>query len=644
MTRIHYLFVILTVVFASCDNYLDVVPDNVATVDYAFRDRTGAEKFLATCYSYLPDYGSLSSDPAIAGSDETWIHEESSNYSTAFGKNYYAYNIKRSQQNVTEPLLNYWDGDRNGTNLFIGIRDCNIFLENIHKVGKDLEDSERARWIAEVKFLKAYYHYYLVRMYGAIPIIRENLPISAGIDEVRVFREPVDECISYIVQLIDEAVPGLPLEIGAVAADLGHITQPIALAIKAEVLVMAASPLFNGNSAYSGFVDSRGVQLFNPDYDENKWNLAMEACKNAIDTALLANNRLYVFNDPRYTLSETTARIMSLRNTFAEKWNEEVIWGFTENTTQQLQQYSLPYFSLTDQQMAFTSPVLSPTITAAELFYSENGVPINEDTGYDYADRYATSAAVGQGYYISDGFETANLNQHREPRFYACLGFDGGIWFGNGRYKDVGQGTSTETAWTVQAKAGEMSGKTSSIRYSATGYFLKKYPHFETVTTTTAITYVRMAFPIIRLADLYLLYAEARNEYSGPDAEVYQYLDLVRERAGLKGVVESWSQYSKYPDKPLSKEGLREIIHQERTCELAFEGKRFWDLRRWKTADQAMNQVVKGWNVFGTSTVDYYSVVNLESLEFTTKEYLWPLMQQTLRVNPNLVQNPFWEN
>jgi hypothetical protein len=643
MKKIYYPFLFVWAVFASCNDYLDVVPDNVATLDHAFVDRMSAEKFLATCYSYLPDYGSLASDPAITGSDETWIHTEASNYSSAFGK-YYAYNIKRGQQNVTEPLLNYWDGDRNGTNLFTGIRDCNIFLENIHKVGKDLEDSERARWIAEVKFLKAYYHYYLVRMYGPVPLIRENLPISAGIDEVRVFRESVDECFSYIVQLIDEAVPGLPLEVGAVAADLGHITQPVALALKAEILVTAASPLFNGNSAYSGFADSRGVQLFNPNYDENKWKLAMDACKNAIDTALLANNRLYIFNDPRYTLSETTARVMSLRNAFAEKWNEEVIWGFTENTTQQLQQYTLPYFALTDQQLTHTSPVLSPTMTAAELFYSENGVPINEDTGYDYANRYSTSAASGQGYYISDGFVTANLNQRREPRFYACLGFDGAIWYGNGRYKDVGQGTSTETPWIVRAKAGEMSGKTSSIRYSATGYFLKKYPHFETATSATAITYVRMAFPVMRLADLYLLYAEARNEYLGPDAEVYHYLDLVRERAGLQGVVESWAQYSRYPDKPLSKEGLREIIHQERTCELAFEGKRFWDLRRWKTADQVMNQVVKGWNVNGTAVADYYSVVSFESLQFMTREYLWPLKQQTLRVNPNLVQNPFWEN
>jgi hypothetical protein len=153
-----------------------------------------------------------------------------------------------------------------------------------------------------------------------------------------------------------------------------------------------------------------------------------------------------------------------------------------------------------------------------------------------------------------------------------------------------------------------------------------------------------MAFPIIRLADLCLLYAEARNEFQGPDAEGYMYIDVVRERAGLEGVVESWSKYSKFSSKPLNKEGLREIIHQERLIELAMEGKRFWDLRRWKTADLELNQPVKGWNVTGSTTIDYYQVVTSEILEFTTKEYLWPIKQQSLRVNPNLIQNPFWDN
>src|SRR3546814_18733723 len=84
--------------------------------------------------------------------------------------------------------------------LFKGIRDCNIFMENIDKV-PDMDDMEKDRWKAEAKFLKAYYHFWLLRLYGPIPVIRENIPISAGPEDVKVVREPVDAVVDYIVQI-----------------------------------------------------------------------------------------------------------------------------------------------------------------------------------------------------------------------------------------------------------------------------------------------------------------------------------------------------------------------------------------------------------------------------------------------------------
>ncbi len=78
--------------------------------------------------------------------------------------------------------------------MFRGIRDCNIFLENIDKV-PGMQEREKKRWIAEVKFLKAYYHFWLLRMYGPIPLIKKTIPISATVDGVKVQREPVDACL-----------------------------------------------------------------------------------------------------------------------------------------------------------------------------------------------------------------------------------------------------------------------------------------------------------------------------------------------------------------------------------------------------------------------------------------------------------------
>jgi hypothetical protein len=124
---------------------------------------------------------------------------------------------------------------------------------------------------------------------------------------------------------------------------------------------------------------------------------------------------------------------------------------------------------------------------------------------------------------------------------------------------------------------------------------------------------------------------------------VYHYIDMVRARAGLNGVVESWAAASKYPSKPLTKEGLREIIRQERMIELAFEGKRFWDIRRWKTAYKWLNEPIRGLNSEGASIEDFNTIRTLYVPQFSAKDYLFPIRQYNLQVNPNLVQNPYWQ-
>ncbi len=153
-------------------------------------------------------------------------------------------------------------------------------------------------------------------------------------------------------------------------------------------------------------------------------------------------------------------------------------------------------------------------------------------------------------------------------------------------------------------------------------------------------------WPEMRLADLYLLYAEALNEKNSSENRdlAIQYLDKVRERAGIPGVVEAWTNYSKNPTKYTTQSGLREIIHQERTIELMFEGQRFWDVRRWKTAYKELNnQKVMGWNIEGESPVEYYQTRTHFTYHFVApRDYLWPLKEYDLFVNPNLVQNPGW--
>jgi hypothetical protein len=238
---------------SSCDDYLDIVPDNVTTLDHAFSDKVSAERFLATIYSYMPKLGDCSYDPAIQASDEFVICE--STWDAPSFANYPGNRIKSGLQNTNDPYYNFWEGRNGGRGLFIALRDCNIFLENIDKVGSDLYEEEREQWIAEVKFFKAFYHFYLLRMYGPIPLVRENAPISSSTEQIRMYREPFDDCVDYIVELLDEAIEILPLTVNNASTEYGRIIKPIAATLKADVLLTAASPLFNGNSDFAKLVD-----------------------------------------------------------------------------------------------------------------------------------------------------------------------------------------------------------------------------------------------------------------------------------------------------------------------------------------------------------------------------------------------------
>ena len=134
----------------------------------------------------------------------------------------------------------------------------------------DMMEEEKRQWASEVKFLKAYYHFYLLRLYGPIPIIENNLSISASSKEVRVYRRPVDEVFDYIIQLIDESLSNLPETVKDEHTELGRIIFPIALSVRAKILVYAASPLFNGNKDYQGFKDQEGRDFFNAEYKSEK--------------------------------------------------------------------------------------------------------------------------------------------------------------------------------------------------------------------------------------------------------------------------------------------------------------------------------------------------------------------------------------
>jgi len=632
-------FFLIGTISISCSDYLDIVPDNIATIEMAFTMRSEAKKYLYTCYSYLPQDGNLGSDPAIIGGDEMWSLIDPA--PSQFGQD--MFRLAQGFQNSNSPIGNgYW------VSLYQALRHCNIFLENVDKV-PDLPEWEKKLWKAEVTFLKAYYHFYLVRMYGPIPLIKENLPIDAGVDEVKVYRDPIDDCFHYIVELLDEAIPNLPLIIDNPTSDLGRITQPIAAAMKAKVLVTAASPLFNGNSDQVTLKNPDGKPLFPAQFEISKWEKAVTACKEAIETCHSAGMKLYTYNPnyQQYKLTDTITTQLSIRNAFCDKWNSEIIWANTKTSrgnilqNQRLASANLDIRYIDNFQMRSQ---LQPPLKIAKMFYTDHGVPIEEDKEWAGIDVLELKVAGKQdNLYIREGYQTILLHFNREPRFYANLGFDGGIWYGQGKYDD----SKPQDLFYIASRRGGTQGKNRGREYGPfTGYWWKKNVHFQNVQSSeNGYDIEYYPWPVIRLADLYLLYAEAINETEGPigenQSELFTYIDLVRQRAGLQGVKYSWDNFAN-TKKYLTQDGMREIIHRERLIELALEGQRFWDIRRWKTAPSYYQTPIEGWNVTEGNPDLFYKVVPLFEQKFSVKNYFWPLREAYIENNRNLVQNIGW--
>ena len=570
----------------SCDNYLDIVPDQTQQVDLLFERKEVAYTALATCYAYLPKNDGVYTS-FMTMSDEI---------TTPISKETDGVRIMKGQQSASNPKFGLWSGWSDQGSLWEGIRHCNILIENIHNV-VDMTEEEMNSWAAEAKFLKAYYHFLLFTYYGPIPIVDENLPISASDNEVRVKRSTVDQSVDYIVQTIDDAILDLPVR-ELSSNDLGRIDQVIAKSIKSRVLLYAASPLFNGNSEmYSGFINEDGEHYFNQTYDQTKWDLAKDASLDAINAALENGVGLYEFSstppnyEDEYEESEFLRTLYDLKYTIVDKWNSELIWGNSnpvrDNDWWQMQAACMmknPSASSVEAAWQW----IAPTLRIAELFYTENGLPIDQDLTYDFQNRFNT-ATVGasQNYQAQYGTTTAKLNLNREPRFYSSLGFDRGY---NRTWGNL---------WQLRMKKGEIHGRiANSDDYLITGYALKKlvHPDSEGDGYNKIVTY---AWPMIRLSELYLNYAEAINETAGPNQEAYDALNAVRERAGISNVEDAWgnASISATLNKHTTQDGFREIIRQERLIELSFEGNRYNDIRRWKQAEQYFNSPVFGWSV-----------------------------------------------
>lgn len=616
--------------FTSCD-YLDIVPDERAEESDTWKTPDAVKGYLYSCYGYMPN------NRQYPGS--YWLPEEmtavtNEAFTTFKYGNYSPVNLSYTS--------NTW------SNVWNGIRQCYMFqqaLENVTSV--DIPESTLRVYRAESNFLIAYFHFLSLRSYGPTMIIRGIIDQNAPISEFPE-RSSYDEVVQFINDKLDEAIPDLP-DIWS-GRDYGRVTRLTALALKSRMYLYAASPLFNGNSEmYADFKSTvDGRPLIAQEYSQEKWQKAADVSLYAIQELEKAGFHLYgdaeagIPSDDKPGLPNAAQR--RLRYTILDfNNNPEIIWADTrEDEYYGIQRRTGPRQtkgSYKDER----SCVICPTLQAVERFYTQHGLPMDQDVTYNYADRYdyVEAPVNNDGNNYDNGTSAGKvmrLTTEREPRFYAWVGYHNGF-FEMGRYDDEDPGNGDPAKRVVQLKMlkNDVHGRGNrDIQYSISGFANKKWslPVFE----GALIDYPMVQF---RLGEIYLNYAEALVELNKLD-EAKKYIDLIRDRAGIPSVDEAWDEYSTNPGYQNTQEGMRQIVRQERINELYFEGHLFFDCRRWKVAEQFLGMPDRGLNSQAVVEEDFVPMDLPLQRSFHKGQYLMPIPQSEIQKAPQLVQNPYY--
>jgi hypothetical protein len=625
-----------------------------------FSTREEAYNALAKVYSFLPLDNQQDNSTWLLGDE--WITPIAYTYND---NRYSGAQIMMGLQSVTKPLLGFWSGTGLGKDLYDGIRSTNIFLEYADMI-YDMTDTEKSEWKAQAKFLKAYYHFVLVQRYGPIVIADKLISPEAMKEELLQSRSKVDDCFDYIIRLMDEAI--VDLNERADMNWLGQIDKIGATAIKARVLLFRASPFFSGNREYfEDFLDHDGKPFFPVNDDvattKAKWKDAADAAEVAINMAKANGRDLYTYEKAPYIYDyedievnpEQMKTLMDLRMVVCDPWNKELLWGMSylpdyANSLHSATNIMCPpgYTGTRTWNTACSNNWLGASYAMIERYYTSNGLPINEDKTFNQNAMYdlvVTPGAETPEYaqiagILQPGTTVINLYLNRELRFYAQLGITGGYWRSHT--------SRINTLFFANNPDGSGGGYRSqnANNYIATGIGVQKYAHPESGSGYPDAM-PKYPLPLIRMADLYLIKAEALNEYlDAPNAEVYAAINTVRRRAGIPDVETVWANANLVVEASLNKhtkkDGMRDIILRERSVELAFEGSRYWDMLRHRRAPAEFSSFVLGWNHLGDTPETFFVLGPKLYRRFTITDCLCPIDLNEINTNGNLIQNPGW--
>ncbi|MDJ1480914.1 RagB/SusD family nutrient uptake outer membrane protein [Cytophagaceae bacterium YF14B1] len=611
-TVLRYTILFLLIILSeSCSDFLDKMPDDLLTQEMVFKDKTRTEEWLAGVYANIPDpywgyarnisYDPLSDDmcPNPRWEQFGWdvIAKQTGNWNTtSFWSPNYWYELPRR------------------------IRSAYILIENVKpNLAQQFTQEDADNMKYEARFLIAYYYWLMAEAYGPIPLVLGITPSNATPEELFIGQTPFDKVIDWVDSEMLELSGLLPDKYTS-NAKFGRATSIMCLAVRARMLLFAASPLANGNSDYNGFVNDKGEALFNTTYDANKWKRASDACKLLIDKAHAAGHKLYYeYNDDGSIDPFLSYQNMMFKRT--TDGNAEILFARPNSETWEYDRHTQPRGTGGNGGLGVTQSLV-------DAFFMKNGLPIDDpnsgyvEKGFSTADEFRKtkwSEVQGGGKVSLAG--TYNMYCNREARFYVSVLYN--------------------RAWhrrenrTTRFMIGEWDGGPTHDAPQS-GYLLRKKVHPDHDPRNGTNPY-RPGI-LYRLGEAYLNYAEALNETDPGNPDILKYLNLIRERAGLPEVTVS------------SQDEIRMAIRRERRVELNCEGIRYSDIRRWKIGEEVLNRDFFGMNFNGTEISDdeknpnaYFKRTIYQRRIFSKKNYWFPVPQSEIDKNPNLVQNPFWK-
>lgn len=601
----------------SCVDYLDKESDTELTLPMVFEDKTRIEGWLANVYSHVPD--------------PYW------GYARKLGWDILSDDMTASERwrqwdwKVIPMLLGEWtpstDWDGNyWARLPQLIREANIFIENVHPLPEQgISATEVTYMKAEMRFMIAYYYYLLSNTYGPVPFKPNYIaPTDFNLADLMEGQRPYYEVVDWVDKELQEVAKILPAKYTE-ARKYGRATSIMCLAVRARMLLFAASPLVNGNPDYANHKNKDGENLFSTTADKTKWAYAAQACKELIDAAEAAGHKLYTEENDDGTIDP----FMSYQNLFLTRYDE----GNTEIL------FARPGGSEYGEYEKHATPAasggsggLGVTQSLVDAFFTENGLPINDDSEYketgfsdsdETRDNTVWDTEVNGGAITKSG--TYKMYCHREPRFYITVSYNNSYFTQEKRLFDFFNGKK-DNPHTHDAPQN--------------GYLIRK--KISPDLNVKQGTYKYRPGIVYRLGEAYLNYAEALNESDPGNGDILVYLNKIRERAGIRQYT-TGDTNENYIHVDLNDQAeMRKLIRAERRVELSCEGIRYDDLRRWKEAENVLNGDFYGMNFSGKDPSSFYVRTPYLKRVYKKAYYWFPIHQSEMDKNDKLVQSPYW--